>query len=158
MSTICPFIKLIHLSFHCNPAHSSQPANGTPNHVRVAAPFRLSDGLRSGEKTAGRSRRSCCVLHHRCVLSPCLWPLTARGKTEETWQSDVRMTKTEGGGRLNRGGEGKQVGERKHRTETKHRNKNIIKSGHVLISYPEATTKSTILKINQFLLEGQMCF
>ena len=125
MSTICPFIKLIHLSFHCNPAHSSQTANGTPNHVRVAAPFRLSDGLRSGEKTAGPPPQMCVVTV----------PVTAHCKREDRrdassvccCQSDVRMTKREGGGRLNRGGEGKQAGQRKQRAGTKHRNKNANK-------------------------------
>lgn len=57
---ICSFIELIHQSLHCNPAHLSQPANGMPNHVPVAAPLRQSDEVWGAEKLE-EGRSSCCI-------------------------------------------------------------------------------------------------
>lgn len=139
ISTLCPFVKLIHLSLRCNPAHLSQAEYGMPNHVCVAAAFRLTDGLWSGEKSEG-GRLSCCILHHWCDVSTnlCCHRALVRSLQEERGemcssvcrcQSDVQKTKKRGKARW-RGkwgieGEKKcrgKVGEKRQRTKknTKH--------------------------------------
>lgn len=88
-STICPFVKLIRLSLHCNPAHLLWPVNGTPNHVRVAAPFRLSDGLPSGEILGGGGWGGCraAASFITDVMSAQIWfvtvPVNAHCKRKE---------------------------------------------------------------------------
>lgn len=136
MSTIRPFVKLIHLKLALYPAHLSRPANGTPDHVRAAAHFSLSDGLWSGEKSGRRQIEqphppSLMWCQHKSVLSPCLWPLAATGEERQDglrgcsgckeWCKDTRK-------RRRKGREGGRRDDRRSRPKAKHLNNNTNKT------------------------------
>lgn len=105
MSTICPFVKLIQPSLHCNPAHLSRPAKwdakprpcGCSLQTERWAPNWGESRVKADRAAASSitddhcdvNTNLCC--HRACSVCCC--------------QADVRMTKGEGEERVNWGGE-----------------------------------------------------